>query len=267
MNTVETELLARRCAKEGRVKDAIDLALQVHRETGQCKVMSFLADLHLQSKQFDEALVWVKKAIDAGDSEARYKLADIVFQNTIAGDSFESRPGYDAAHFVPDVMRYVGDLFLHNGEKNTAVRWYRRAVAGNCESAKPRLIALLLEMADVTHQETKEQLYDEAARLGSAEANYKLGLLFKKAGDSLAADQYLMMAADLGHRRAKDDLTRRGYLFDELSALGQPLVACPVCGKKVAKDCLRMHKMNSCGDFLLPGITRYENFSNRNYRR
>lgn len=220
VNPTDAKLFSFRCARLGRVDDAIKWSESAFSLDSDPRVALTLASLYYREEDFDSALSWAKKAALGGDDEARYRMADILFQMAKGIEDVQEREALyvKATQTDPSLMSHLASLFYKDGDMDSALTWCRLAVSGGCPHAKDFLSRILVKKADETEEpKKKELLYREAAENGSADAAYSLSVIFEKQGNSSDARRFLSKAARAGHHRASE-MVSAGPSRDERKA-------------------------------------------------
>jgi DNA-directed RNA polymerase subunit beta' len=196
------ELQARQCATKGELAEAIDLALQCVNLQASPNLLHFLASLYLRQGDWKNALSWCQRAVAVNHEDARLLFARINFEIAATFPSDEIRQNLYAygCQGDPRVMDYLATLFAEKGDTEQSLLWHEKALVGGYEDARQTIIKMLLRQAEeAANRDGTDRLLLRASEHGSAEADFRLGMLFKKDGDTARAREHLCKAASADH--------------------------------------------------------------------
>jgi TPR repeat protein len=173
--------------------------------------------LGIDSKDYQEAFNWYKKAASKGDTASIVKMGNMietkkVFYNSLNA-SEEAYKLYKKAADLnnSDAMFYLASLLEKNQYFTEASIWYRKAlVHGNC-SAMVALGKIYLSGIDGIMQPDSEkglELFKIATKYLNPEAFFRIGKMAQVNGpiDSISAEIWFVKAANAGFYDAVNEL-------------------------------------------------------------
>ncbi len=197
-------------------------------EAGDAHAQARLGDMYFNgrgvSKDFDQALEWLRKAAQQGDTDAKLDLGLMSARGEgVPQDYSEALQWFYQAASQGDreAQFNLAELYLL-GEGVTidyavGIEWLRKAAVQNSPEAECELAGLYHDGLGVTQDYIAAlDLLHKAASQGSHEAEYELGKYYL-IGDGVPQDdsqaaQWFLKAADRGNAQAQNAL---GYMYEQ----------------------------------------------------
>ena len=159
-----------------------------------------IGNIYEEFENYDEAIIWYKKASDSGDSNSSYKLGEI-YKNL--GNNQESKKYFKLATEKNNLNAYInlGKLYFDAGEYEESKKYFEvPANEGNtyCE----HMVGLIYDIFYKEYDNAK-YWYEKARTKKCIESIYNLGLLNLRLKEYSEAEKYFKEGLQSEHSRCE----------------------------------------------------------------
>ncbi|MEK4701391.1 tetratricopeptide repeat protein [Solibacillus sp. FSL R7-0668] len=189
-------------------------------EKGNVQSILAIALLYKAHQHFEEASLWLQKAVALEDVEAMYELGNIYFE--IEDETHAYRLYEQAAQLGhPDAMNNLADMYL-NGEGTVlneplALQWFVKAAEQDVVEAMFTLGMMYEQgLGVVVDEQQAYHYYEQSANGGDVEGLYRMGMVYLEGElgqqpNVARAISFFEQAAEQFHM---DALFNLGYLYE-----------------------------------------------------